>query len=661
MRTVLVVVAFLVSSVPAWTGMEEFRLVHLRIQVCDETNQPVPQSFVKAYSKDWPVVYPHGETMAQTGADGICELRVPRGSWMLVAGGGDRYNSPQSGAGLFLVKAMDLEQDATAMLKPDRVAVLRFFDRGGNLSELDTLLAAPFSLVPNCQMPEIGATLNGVCRIQTSGNIPVSLFLIRKPAVNREGYFLVRDGQPLSEALDFRADRIRMKHVRFSGFGVDGKPGPVDWSVLFPYQDTLRPWIHTGFQIAGRADAYLTADYVETSAIIHCGDAEDWHYYFLQQGLDLTRQPSVQIAAGGRLTPGLSILNGSVYRQTQFLLGPTQDAHGNTLGYWFNRKGRNIRLTVRENRDGKELYAGMFELQDNQPSFFVDRIFPRSAVFRLEYDLGPNGGPFVQEGDLYDPAYAYRQTEIPTDHFVIHAPADLSDKARLLAQQWEQAYAGICQWFPHEPRLTDEKHFYIDPVGSWAGLQGQELFWSGFVSWHPRKPIWRQSDWAALSLHEIGHRLESELFQPEGIECHLLGIQNEVIASLIRLIAVETICGAKYAEPHRRAEAQAFFDYLDNPENPSVKKDQNLRFVIQSYLPHRYGSDLSRGFFRHWVSAVKILHPQGYNADETFAALYSVIAGDDLWWIFERCGFQSNESRIRQAMQLLPTEWKSSR
>ena len=74
----------------AFGGVEEFRFIRMQICVLDEANRPVEGCSVKAYSEDWPIVYPF-DGFAKTNRDGVAAVEIPQGRWTVVAGGGGRW------------------------------------------------------------------------------------------------------------------------------------------------------------------------------------------------------------------------------------------------------------------------------------------------------------------------------------------------------------------------------------------------------------------------------------------------------------------------------------------------------------------------------------------------------------------------------------------
>jgi len=648
----LVVLAVVIrTQSPACAGPDEFQFFTLQVQVSDTGGNAVPGALVKAYSQDWPLLYPH-DGFSQTGPDGMCRLHLPRGRWRIVAGGGASYTTPNSGQALFLLRDVTVQSDTVCGMQPDRDFALAFRDRASSLTDLEEIYAAPSALVPNCLMPDIGRTTEGVCSIHTNLEESVALFLVRRPTSDREGYFVFLNNVNTGQNCEADATSIPLRHVHFISAPPQGSTGVIEWKLCFPYQDIERHWGHTSFTLSGEADAYLTPDFINYVFYVKFDTPELWTYVFHLQGVDLSTRTPVTLAAGGPLTPGLRVYNYRADSRTQFWLGPSVDAYGNVLQFYTRSSGRpKIPLRIYETGGGRVLYDSALEVVADHLEFDIKQSFPQSSTFALEWDLGPYGGHLLRQGALYDPRYEYTFETVRTEHFDVYAPTGFHAKTSALAARLERAYSIMSGCIGAEPPDNPERSFRIHPVGLWAAWWGQALYTHGFVWWHQRDPA--SLGWESQALHEVGHRMEWQLF-------HLEGPKNEVVASMLAQLAIEAIHGEKFARPHRQHEGQRFFDNLENPHNPPRGKNDNLFFVVETYLPKRCGKEITKRFFRTWGQAWAILGPQGYSQDQAYAALYSALAGDNLWWLFDLSGFHGSETRNAKAMALIADLCSSS-
>jgi hypothetical protein len=160
--------------------------------------------------------------------------------------------------------------------------------------------------------------------------------------------------------------------------------------------------------------------------------------------------------------------------------------------------------------------------------------------------------------------------------------------------------------------------------------------------------------WEGAALHEIGHRVESELFAQPPDSFPLSGARNEVVASTIAQHAISCLHGERLAWLHKKGEGERFFQNLEMPDNPPHPIWHNFFFVIQSYLPQRYSPEINHLFFRSWIKTCLDLTPLGYSEEEIYSALYSKLAGENLCWLFQLCDFSIDEARIIEAIRAIP-------
>ena len=645
----------LVSSL-LYARTDDFCFALLEVVVCDEEHKPVAGTSVKLYSRDWPLVYPPADGFARTSADGACTFHVPCGDWTIVAGGSDSYSRPYSGAGLLIVKDYVIENDTRAVLEPapNRACLLRFFDRSGHSAEIDEVYAAPTSMVPNCLMPVIGATRNGTCQIAADITEPVTLFLVSKPTTRREGYFLVLDSQQFSSDIDCRAEALSLKTVHFDGRDPLDRPGPIEWDFTFPSLDRGRV-MHAAFVASGRVDICSNLDFLNCFFWLYFGDAQDWRYESSAQGVDLSKSPSATLVAGGPLTANLRVLSPSPINLTQFLFDPV-DAHGNHIWWYFSTHvPLQISLEVRDSAEGTVLWSATFDRRQN-PSLQTDYFVPSPSLFTIDWDLGPYGGMKHFQGRLDDPTSQYQFETIATDHVTVHAPAGSGSKAAAFADRLEAAYGVCTKWIGRTPPVTQARNFYIEPCGLWASAYGEELFVYGFLSWHPSNP--GLDRWESCCFHEMGHRMEGEHFTVDGRYLGPSGRDGELaeaFADLLMSLVMDAIHGPQVGEFSRRSNTDWFFDTLAGNPIDETRRSRNVRFLIETYLPKRFGPDITTGFFQRWVNAWTVLNAKGFTQDETCAALYSVLAKQNLSALFKLCNPDVAEARIAEAMRLLPT------
>lgn len=96
-----------------------------------------------------------------------------------------------------------------------------------------------------------------------------------------------------------------------------------------------------------------------------------------------------------------------------------------------------------------------------------------------------------------------------------------------------------------------------------------------------------------------------------------------------------------------------WYSYPEDPDNSMNGPWYNAFFLLEVYLTKKHGWEIHKHFFRNWLAACQILGPLGYEPKEILAALYSSIANESLLWLFNLCGFELDELRMSQAIDLI--------
>jgi hypothetical protein len=298
------------------------------------------------------------------------------------------------------------------------------------------------------------------------------------------------------------------------------------------------------------------------------------------------------------------------------------------------------------------VYSNTFTIAGGDLEFPIPQPLPASARFHLEWDLGPSGGWDVIEGDLDAPQFRYGYTNLMDANFALHLPLWMGEMAVPLLRRFEDAYGYWTQLVGQRPPAWGAgTNFYVNLVGNHAGWGGEEAWYKGFTIWDPADPAGGYFE--ALAFHELGHRLLGDLFWPSGWNFSNSGcLRNEAMASLLAIDALAALHGQKYATIWSVPGATFF----NNLANGITNDPNNLHFIVQEYLPQRFGGGITAQFFRSWLRACSTLYPQGFNEAETFTALYSTLAGTNLTWLFRLDGSTLDEQRVAIAMTELDAQ-----
>jgi hypothetical protein len=71
----------------------DFKFHNITIFVKDEAGNPVKGAFIKAFSPDWGVMYPHYEEWCLTDNNGTYKFMLTTGNWVFIASSGWYYTS----------------------------------------------------------------------------------------------------------------------------------------------------------------------------------------------------------------------------------------------------------------------------------------------------------------------------------------------------------------------------------------------------------------------------------------------------------------------------------------------------------------------------------------------------------------------------------------
>ena len=642
-------------------GPEQFAFFEVRVQILGDQGDPIQGAFLKAYCQDWPLLYPAQEQFLRTDSSGTGTFRVPRGEWIFMAAGGDPYLNGRTGRGLFMLDDVSVEADRTVQLRPTRSFAATFMDLRSLPCESDYLRAGVTSMAPICALMDIGQTRDGKCRIETNTDLPLTLFIGRKPTLNQEGYFVFWQRLEGRGEVSLQPERSELTTIQFECYDPQNRPGRVTWVFDFPYQDIEKRYAFVEFDLSGGGLAMFSPGFANYRPVVRLRDPAyqcDVSYELYLQGLKLRSGSQITLSAGGPLTRGLRFLPAPTGEDTRcmIMLGPTVDAHGNELQHYHRGiagpdKDYKLPIRIRDEPSGNLLHEGTLDIRSDHMAFQLQKHFPESAVLELDSDLGPYGGHERFQTRLYAPEIRYELAVFPTEHFTVHVPAAHQIKGPMIARRLEDAYAAMARVLGVTLGKVDSDNFYVHPEGLWASARGQELFYHGFRWWHPNDPA--SKGWEGAALHEVGHRMVADAFACEPNPYPLQGHVNEAFASLLAQDAIAAIHGEAFAFAHREGEARRFFERLASPDNPPHTPKDNLFFIIQTYMPKHFGNDIHTRFCQSWKDACLVLSPQKYQHNEIVATLFSALGGKNLAWLFNYAEWNLDEARIAEGVRKL--------
>ena len=634
-------------------GREQFQAFDVRVQVLSRAGLPVQNAHVKAYSQDWPLSCPLYEKAPEvTDSTGEVSLQLVRGRWVIVAGRESAGNSQQTG--LLLIQDVTIIKAQTVSLKPSHSIEVALHEEGSVSTPIDALYSIRADLMPTCMMPKVGGAIPGSCRMDTNVKGEIVFLLMRAPTPNSVGYFIEAKAPEGSENLLVEPAKLELASICFDGrsWRDENRPGEVLWEFSLPRYDLGRRFQHTSFSLLGKGVVRTNLRHLTLRPVVIIKNPEDgkqiW-YYFNYRGVTPRRGEMETVQAGGPITRNFTFLK-AWPNHWEFLLGPVTDPFGNELSIYTDdhwTQGYFAKhLEVRDPESGEVVYE-----TPGQWETIVLKDLPKAGTFRLTWDLGPYGdGVRVIQGNLDEVQYRYQHAVHTSTHFRVEYPAGHpAHKAADWAERLENARSVMGRLTGDQNGRADSIIFRFNPGSSWAGGNFCELWYDGFLNWVPDAPACRGFE--AACLHELGHLTEEGSgIMEAGFLLSNDNLLNEAMASMLSFHALEELHGLPYARLSYEWEGNLFFQHISQSPEQKVDPRDGVRFIVQWYLPRRYGKQIHTQFFKNWVEACRILRPSGFSEEEAFAVVYSAACKSNLSWLFNLLDWGLDGSHVQEGM-----------
>jgi hypothetical protein len=199
-----------IQTSPSYTvkRMRGFSFHNVTVFVRDYAGNPVRGAFVKAYSLDWGVTYPHQEEWGfhyeKWGISddrGAYRFTLPAGFWVFIASGGWGYSILNPEKGLFLGTVAYIDSDASITLKPKRAIRLEVLSESGAHIPVHELYIFITKYIPAIPPALAGHSDTGIITLYTNlENEDLTILAIKRPSKTSEGYILVKNISTVSQA-----------------------------------------------------------------------------------------------------------------------------------------------------------------------------------------------------------------------------------------------------------------------------------------------------------------------------------------------------------------------------------------------------------------------------------------------------------------------------
>jgi hypothetical protein len=624
----------------------DFRFHNVTLFVRDENNIPVKGAYVKAFSSDWGIMYPHFEEWGSTDNKGSYKFTLPTGNWVFIASSGHEYSVLHPNKGFYITYATLIKDEVSINLKPGYSFKLEFHDKHDNVLPIDEIYIVGNSFKPIVPPVYVGTSNNGFFNLFLGNMIYEKLTIIAvKRAKDNENYILEKNLIPAHDNGIVSAKRF--PNIILSGYDESGGISPY-WSVLFRFPEYYALGWGISFKISK-----MTVFHIPPTPVILNGvyAPPNWYYYFDDIGLTLKENETYVHSFGGK-----GSFHPWIIKEGTQLMFDIRDSFGNVVSYYSSNE-KHAWLTIKE--DGNILFNDdVGNKLGNWNIYSIRKTFSDNAQFELKANLGPLGGLKVVEvkGDLYGNNTLVPYREICTNNFIVYAPighffnVSGQDRTIVFLTALEQIYDAMGKVLgenlsvkPHRVKINFE----------WCGVGGYNFV--GFGLGVARWPVNVRPEYAAIIAHELGHMYS---FTPPliyGVECPMY---CEPLATYLGFEALAYLYGSSFRLWCWGANSH-LLDYISGGKN--FPETERMEFVF-FYLHKTYGPEIHKQFIQLWANNTVLknkLLGKGFNTNETMITLYSYLAGENLVWLFQLAGYNVSEDRINEGLKLVLVETPS--
>jgi len=627
----------------AQSPVKVFEFHSVTVFVKDELNNPAKGAFVKAFSPEWGVAYPHFEEWGIADGEGEFRFVLPTGDWVFLATNNWNYSLLNPNRGFFIKVFVHIDSNTSLILKPKKAVTLRIYDEKKAPLPVDELYALDPQYIPAVPPAFIGYTKTGVFTLYTTED-QITVIAIKRPSQGSPGYILTGSIKGDGEISSTNSSRLV-----FTTYEANGSLSQY-WNVEFRLPDLyIGNWVFP-FSIPGRAEFYVTPmNVVVNPRYIPPG----WYYYFEGIGLSLETGHTYSYSFGGKAQFNIWVIKG-VEEDTQ-LHFDVRDQFGNVLAFYSDPTGE-CKITLRVFEGGREVYRDNVGKYIHGTLFYVlRRVFSDSATFELYADMGPLGGlgEISINGLLYNQSVKYKYIE--SENFIFHIPVEyfwnISGQAReqVFLYSLEALYKAMSSNL--REKLQDKPHkAEVRLATEWAAAAGTNIVAFGLGV--ARRPVNVHHGWLDVFGWSLGVLYSWTPPLVYDVECRIF---CGPLATYLGIEAASSLYGQNvrlwYWGTH-----PGFFDYLSGDEK--IPEGERMLFIF-FYLHKVYGPEIHKRFIQLWANNTSLkdrLMKEGFNINETMITLYSYLAGENLAWLFRIAGYRISEERINEGLRLLPVQ-----
>jgi hypothetical protein len=637
---------FIVSAV-AGEGSSAWSPIVAKVQVLDQSGQPMPEMMVIAFNHDYYFQY-----QDQTDEFGRVEFKCMPGEWSFFAYEGWVRALGHKGTGYLpcVLKRKLSNSIEQIILQPDTAIEIQLTSSIGDLINLDetNITVVEATTARLCPVETTGVSLNGNLTLYTQQNLKARISIYKPASSGQPGLVFLSEPVNLEGSITINISPSNTGRLRFEFMDIYGNPSSGS---------------HIQFQQMERSLSW--SPFISDYGISNPSFIMSPHHFFIIAAVDVweddglyrlrLNNKSIKIEIGSDL-----LLKYGGHLDFKVLATPkaapdfkpatqvmlyTTDSSKNVVYECWGPQGKlkpYIRITT---ESGKEVHADM-ELCF--ASKLLDEFDPsENPQYEITYDLGPFGKGTIS-GNLYDPE-VIKMAVYETDRLIPQSPKiDLQ-----LRKEQVNYYDELFKYMEELLGVpTDYKIGVISNIMH-AGFEDEILH--GFKLELPLE-IDHPPNWP-LGNDFIGHEMGHGRIHKPPANFFLIRSYAEAYATLMGYKARSSLLGNDELFKLLMGRHDLFLRHQHG--DPVIAEGDYIEIMtfITHYLDQVYGWQIHRRMILEWANAFvparELLANQGYSDIEQVVILYSYLAGENLAWLFQLGNFNIESDRIDSGIQII--------
>jgi hypothetical protein len=617
----------------------DFKLYNVTVSVKDDAGNPIKGAFVKAFSPDWGIMYPHYEEWGLTDNNGAYKFKLASGNWILIASSGHEYSALYPGKGFYLTFTVLINKDTTINLKPNYSFKLEFRDNNDNILFVDSIYITDSSFIPIVPPVYTGTSNNGLFYLSLTSDMLNKNLIILGVKYGGVSYILKKSIVPSRDNGIISAKNY--PKIVLTGYDEFGNISSY-WSAWFRFPEYYAWGWGVTFKFSNMSIFYVPPTSIMINAFY---SPPNWFYYFDDIGLILKENESFFHFFGGQ-----GYFHLWVIKENTQLMFDIRDSFGNVVSYYSsNEKYAWLKIIEKGN---VVFYDDIGSKLWNWNMYSLKRTFSDDATFELKVNLGPLGklGVLNINGYLYSNATLVPYRDLYTKNFVVHLPTDhffnVSGQVRTKSflMYLEKVYDAMGKFLNENLNVKPHRvEVDFETVGvAWYNFIGIGL---GIARW----PFEVRPEYLYIMSWTLGIMYSATPPLIYYVECSLY---CKPLATYLGTEALASLYGNNFRLWFWGVHP-GIFDYIAGDK--SVSETERMQTVF-FYLHKVYGAEIHKQFIQLWANNTALkdkLMRKGFNVNETMIILYSYLAKENLAWLFQLAGYNVSENTVNSGLIII--------